>query len=158
MIELSLRKMSPTEFEVFRAHVIKEYAKAHISVGNWSEVEAQERAINAVNELLPDGEETDQALVLTATNAEGDSVGYLWIGLQRRGGAPGEAWIYDIEIYERYRGKGYGRALVLLAEEEVRKRGVKKLGLNVFGNNIIAKNLYDSVGYRVTSTQMIKDL
>jgi ribosomal protein S18 acetylase RimI-like enzyme len=150
--------MSSVEFAVFRTHTIAEYAKAHTSVGNWSVEESLERSTQAINELLPDGENTEQALVLTALNETGISIGYLWIGLQRRGGAPGEAWIYDIELYEEFRGKGYGRALLLLAEQEVRKHGVKKLGLNVFGNNQVARNLYESAGYEITSMQMAKEL
>jgi ribosomal protein S18 acetylase RimI-like enzyme len=156
--QVSVRKMSSDEFRVFRSHTIAEYAKAHSSVGNWSEAESLERSTQAINELLPDGENTDQALVLTALNEEGNSIGYLWIGLQRRGGSPGEAWIYDIELYEEFRGKGYGRALLHLAEHEAKAHGVKKLGLNVFGNNPIARNLYESSGFAITSMQMAKDL
>lgn len=43
-----------------------------------------------------------------AVNVEGEYVGHLWIGLDRPG-APGSGWIYDIEVGEQQRGKGYGR-------------------------------------------------
>ncbi|MBC7464053.1 MAG: GNAT family N-acetyltransferase [Actinobacteria bacterium] len=150
--------MTSDEFAAFRKHTIVEYARAHSSVGNWSEEEAIEKSTQAINELLPDGQDTAETLVLTALGQSGESIGYLWIGLQRRGGSPGEAWIYDIEIYERFRGKGYGRDLLLLAESEARRHGVIKMGLNVFGNNLIARNLYDSAGYEITAMQMSKDL
>lgn len=156
--EVIVRKMTPAEFTAFHAHAIVEYAAAHTSVGNWSEAEALEKSTQAINELLPQGENTEQTLVLTALDSESKAIGYLWIVLQRRGGAPGEAWIYDIELYEEFRGKGYGRALLEVAEKEAKSHGVKKLGLNVFGNNSIARSLYDSAGYETTAIQMMKDL
>ncbi|GAA1111092.1 hypothetical protein GCM10009630_05230 [Kribbella jejuensis] len=39
-------------------------------------------------------------------------------------------------------------------EEECRRRGYSQLDLNVFGDNRTAINLYDSLGYVVTSQQM----
>jgi len=150
--------MTPEEFAKFREHTVVEYARAHTTAGNWSEEEATEKSSQAIDELLPKGEETDQTLLLTAINEDGHHIGYLWIRTQRRGGAPGEAWIYDIEIYEHYRGKGYGRALLTVAESEAKNLGVKKLGLNVFGYNSVARNLYDSAGYTVTALQMSKEL
>ena len=155
---VTVRQMTSEEFDRFLAHSIVEYAAAHTSVGNWTEEEAIEKSTQAMNELLPDGAKTEGALVLTALTREGIPIGHLWIGLQRKGGRPGEAWIYDIELYEQFRGKGYGRALLSVAEEESRKNGVMKLGLNVFGNNKVARSLYDSAGYQTTAIQMSKVL
>lgn len=158
MAFVSVRMMTAAEYATFRSHTIVQYAAAHTSVGSWSEEEALEKSKLAIDELLPNGQETDGTLVMTALDGEGTSIGYLWIGLQRRGGSPGEAWIYDIELYEPFRGKGYGRALLAVAEDSARNLGVKKLGLNVFGNNTVARNLYDSAGFQVTAMQMSKEL
>lgn len=49
-------------------------------------------------------------------------------------------------------------AAMRLAEEQVLARGGDRLGLNVFGPNTVARSLYDSLGYRVTATNMSKDL
>jgi hypothetical protein len=43
------------------------------------------------------------------------------------------AWIFDIDVAPEHRGRGYGRALLQAAEREVEQRGVKSIGLNVFG-------------------------
>ena len=56
------------------------------------------------------------------------------------------------------RGKGYGRALLRLAERETTRRGVGAIGLNVFGPNTVARNLYESAGYETVSLQMHKQL
>ena len=43
------------------------------------------------------------------------------------------AWVYDVEIEPAYRGHGYGRRAMLLAEAEARARGMTSIGLNVHG-------------------------
>ncbi|HEY2127852.1 MAG TPA: hypothetical protein VGH77_11780 [Streptosporangiaceae bacterium] len=47
---------------------------------------------------------------------------------------------------------------MLLAETEARARGMRSLGLNVHGSNTIARSLYASLGYHVTTQQMKKTL
>jgi ribosomal protein S18 acetylase RimI-like enzyme len=73
-------------------------------------------------------------------------------------GRPNSAWVFDIEIDEAYRGKGYGRGLMEAAERELIGRGVTRLALNVFGYNTPAVKLYESLGFTVMSQQMAKPL
>ena len=40
----------------------------------------------------------------------------LWVAEQRDGIHRGALWIFDIEIEEMHRGRGYGKAAMLLAE------------------------------------------
>ena len=82
-------------------------------------------------------------------------MGVVWVALDRR---PGEAWIYDIEVNAEQRGKGYGRALLQAAEEEAARHGSKAIGLNVFGTNTVARQLYESSGYQITALNMRKEL
>jgi ribosomal protein S18 acetylase RimI-like enzyme len=85
---------------------------------------------------------------------DGDEpVGSLWITTK-----PRIPFIYGIEVDEKYRGKGYGRSIMLAGEEGCRRRGHSQLDLNVFGNNTTAINLYTSLGYTITSQQMRKQL
>ena len=95
-------------------------------------------------------------LVLMAGTSGGDTVGLVWVALDRP--RPGEAWIYDIEVNPEHRGKGYGRALLVAAEQEAAKHGSKAIGLNVFGANAVARTLYESSGYQITSMNMRKEL
>ena len=61
-------------------------------------------------------------------------------------------------LKEEFRGKGYGKRIMSLIEEKARELGIKKIGLHVFAYNDIARNLYESVGYKVESLNMLKDL
>jgi ribosomal protein S18 acetylase RimI-like enzyme len=66
------------------------------------------------------------------------------------------AWVFEIEIEPAFRGRGYGRTAMRLAEDEARVRGMTSLGLNVHGHNAVARSLYESLGYEVTAMQMKK--
>ena len=66
--------------------------------------------------------------------------------------------MYEIELDEHARGRGIGRATMLAAEALVASRGVRELGLNVFGPNERAIGLYRSLGYATTSMNMAKPL
>ena len=157
MGKLTLTPMTDNEYEAFFAKLIVEYAAVNVEAGNWHKEEAMEMSKKASEQLLPQGLQTPRVLLLSAENAEGEYVGYLWIGLDRPG-ALGSAWIYDIEVSENQRGKGYGRALLRAAEEETLKHGVETLGLNVFGTNAVARKLYESAGYEITQIAMSKEL
>ena len=156
MNNLVVRPMTSAEFESFRDRLVREYAAEHVRAGNWRREEAEARAAEQTDELLPKGAETPGVLLLMAETAAGEQVGHVWIGLERRQG-PG-AWIYSIEIAPGQRGKGYGRALLELAEQETARHGVDAIGLNVFGPNTVARNLYESAGYETVSLQMHKQL
>ena len=156
MPELRVRPMTDAEFAAFRTRAITGYAAAHVDAGNWSPERAEELALKETDELLPQGPRTPGMLMLVAETEEDGTVGLVWIALERDGEEG--AWIYDIEIVPELRGRGYGRTLLYAAEREARQRGIKSLGLNVFGGNVIAQRLYESAGYQVTSTHMRKRL
>jgi len=157
MTEVTLRKMTEFEFESFRAKLVTEYAAANVSAGRWSAEEAEEKSAAQTKELLPQGVDSPRVLLMAAENSGGEKVGHVWVGLDRQGSAGG-AWIYDIEVIEDHRGKGYGRAILHAAEQETLKNGVSSIGLNVFGTNIVARSLYESAGYEITTQQMQKEI
>jgi GNAT superfamily N-acetyltransferase len=84
-------------------------------------------------------------------------VGSLWLA-ERPEGAGGEWFVYDIVIDEALRGRGLGRQTMQAAEEYVRAQGAKRLGLNVFGPNVVARTLYESLGFKALAINMRKDL
>lgn len=158
MTNVTLRKMTAPEFDVFRTKLITEYAAANVLAGRWSADEAEGKSAAQTEELLPRGVDSPRVLVMTAEDSDGERIGHVWVGLDRQGTASGGAWIYDIEVAENHRGKGYGRAILHAAEQETLKSGVSSIGLNVFGTNTVARSLYESAGYEITSQQMQKSL
>jgi ribosomal protein S18 acetylase RimI-like enzyme len=98
---------------------------------------------------LPDGPATEGQLLRKALDGE-QEVGFLWISL------PGTvysemAWISEVRVADGLRGRGYGSQMIAAGEDDLVKRGVKRVGLHVFGHNEGAQRLYDRLGYRVLS-------
>lgn len=146
--------MTAAEFKIYRARLIPAYAADNVQAGDWDPDQAETLAARETDNLLPEGPQTAGMLLLAAENENGEQVGQVWIALNRSG--HGDAWIYDIEISPEHRGQGYGRALLQAAEEQARQHGASTVGLNVFGANTVARNLYESSGYQVTSLAMRK--
>jgi len=84
-------------------------------------------------------------------------VGSLWVGPQSIGRTD-DWWVWNVEIAEEFRGRGFGRRAMELAEDLVREHGGTTLGLNVFGFNTGARRLYESLGYDVAAVRMSKAL
>ncbi|MGC4892013.1 GNAT family N-acetyltransferase [Micromonospora sp. DT227] len=155
---MSVRAMAPEEFDRWQDELAVEYAREHVSAGNWTEAEALDRAREANAALLPDGLATPGMLLLIGVLPDGSSIGRLWIGLTHPRGVPHCAFIYDIEVVAERRGQGLGRALLAAGERMARERGARALELNVFGANETAATLYRTSGYQVVTQQMRKDL
>lgn len=60
----------------------------------------------------------------------------------------GVAYILTVEVPEKYRGRGYGAALVAACEKDYKRRGFKFIRLEVFTDNP-AQVMYFKLGYRV---------
>ncbi|MFG2037029.1 GNAT family N-acetyltransferase [Dactylosporangium sp. NPDC048998] len=152
---LTLRPMTQAELDALLPVRNREYAEEEVRAGrdHPDTVHANVEAMMA--RLLPDGVGTAGHLMF-AGEADGVVVGHIWLALPD--GKRPQAWVYDIHVDAAHRGEGYGRALMLAAEEELKARGVTRLGLNVFGPNTVARRLYESLGYEPTALQMSKEL
>jgi len=60
----------------------------------------------------------------------------------------GEGSVTNVAVSEKHRGKGYGRALMKELEVRGLLKDVNKYFLEVRQNNVIAQNLYSSLGYQ----------
>ena len=158
MPEVTLRPMTAGEYRRYLERAIPEYADEVLRNTRIGRPEATRYAERVFEDLLPDGVRTRGHRLLLAFDATtGEEIGLLWVAQQRREGAP-VGWIYDIKVEEALRGRGYGRTLMVHAEEEARAMGVSRLELNVFGDNPVARALYESLGYAEMSRQLFKDL
>jgi ribosomal protein S18 acetylase RimI-like enzyme len=152
----TLRPMRPDEFPAFIERSKVEYARGIATQGGESEEFARAKSEADHATILPQGLETPGHWIFVV-EADGERVGVLWLA-EREHGREKECYIYDIEIDDAHRGRGFGRAAMQLAEAEARSHGLHRIALNVFGGNDVARNLYRSLGYVETSVQMAKEV
>ncbi len=148
--------MTQTEYEAFLEHMIPDYAAENVKAGYWDELEALEKSRKQTESLFPQGLQSKDNYLYTLHDGE-DAVGLIWMKAEMD--RPQKSgFIYDVEIYEKFRGKGYGREIMLLVEDKARELGLQSIGLHVFASNRVARNLYESIGYETSSLNMIKKL
>lgn len=152
---VSLRPAGDDELRDWLGSQQDEYIAERVRAGETPE-EARRVADRQYAALFPDGSPAPGHLVSRVVE-DGTPVGWLWIG-PHSPERPQSFWIWDIVIDEPYRGGGRGRAAMILAEEQARTAGATDLGLNVFGHNLVARHLYESLGYETASVQMRKIL
>jgi ribosomal protein S18 acetylase RimI-like enzyme len=152
---LRLRPLTRDEFDVWLPRQVAGYAALIASSGAMPAQAAVEKAERDTTRNFSHGFATPGQLVFRIVAGE-VGVGWLWVGIPGPDPDPLMAWVYEIEIEAAFRGRGYGRAGMRLAEEAVKSRGMTSLGLNVHGQNTVARSLYESLGYEVTAQQMKK--
>jgi len=148
--------MTQTEFDAFLRHLIPSYASDNVRAGYWSEDEALEKSRQQTESLLPQGLQTKNHYLFTLYDGD-TAVGVIWLRAELDRPVK-SGYIFDVEIEEEFRGKGYGKQAMLLIEEKAHELGIKRIGLHVFSYNDVARNLYERIGYKVSSMNMIKDL
>ena len=155
-MELRLRPATAEEIETWLPRLAADYA-AHIAgSGSLPPAEARRKADEDIRRQLGGGPGQENQLVFRVLAGE-QPVGWLWLAVPGPDD-PAMAWVYNVEVDPGLRGRGYGRQAMLLAEREATARGMTSVGLNVHGQNLVARSLYDSLGYQVTAQQMKKAL
>jgi ribosomal protein S18 acetylase RimI-like enzyme len=154
---VDLRTMLPDEFVTYLEWAIDDYAAELERNGKASGEAAKVTSRASFDSALPDGLATYGHVLLVAVDPDdGQRVGVLWFGPSTDD--PAMAWVYDITVDEERRRQGWGRAIMRAFEGEARARGFARAGLNVYGDNHVARRLYESLGYVETSRQLHKEL
>lgn len=97
-----------------------------------------------------DTEERDEAIIGNIENgtlfiAELDDISIGSVRIELNDGLGG---IYGLGVLSKYRGKGYGRELIMWSAEKLMKIGADKVFLQVDTDNTNALNLYKSCGFK----------
>ncbi|MFJ4342055.1 GNAT family N-acetyltransferase [Streptomyces sp. NPDC088915] len=153
---VEVRPMTGAEYEEWAVRAREGFARDWTERGV-PEDQARAKAENSHRTLLPGGLATPGAAFHVLVR-DGRSAGVLWTGRTELEPGRSAAYVYDIEVDEEQRGRGYGRALMLLAERVAREAGETLLGLHVFADNTPAVRLYESLGYRTTHVNGAKPL
>jgi len=155
---IRLVSMLENELSTYIEKIISGYARENIKAGYWSKEEGLQKSRETFNRLLPDGVSTKNQYLYKIEDVEtGQNIGIMWLNTRPDSPKP-TGFIYDIEIDEDFRGKGYGKQAMLAIEEKAREFGLKSIGLHVFAHNTTAVGLYEKIGYKTRSMNMTKDI
>lgn len=156
-MNLVLTAMSGPDFDRRAAALRRRYAGNLQRERGMSPADAEAEALRQMELVLPRGLDSEQA-ILRSGQVGGVTVGWVWAMLPGAPGRPEMAWLHNIDVDPEHQSQGHGRAMILALEDELRRQGVTRFGLNVFGGNTRAIELYESLGFTVMSQQMSKAL
>lgn len=91
-----------------------------------------------------------------AEGPAGEVFGYVIVGESGFLTPEAHAFLYDIWVAPDHRGKTIGHALLGWVEDWARKRGYRKVKLEVSESNARARHLYESLGFRAERRYMGK--
>jgi ribosomal protein S18 acetylase RimI-like enzyme len=154
-----LRPLREDEFDAYVAHGRTAYARDMVEQAGLSREAAEAKAERDWTSLLGQGlSSPGQFLFAVEDAATGERVGDLWYAEREDESGGKAAFVYSVEIFESFRGRGLGRRAMILIEDHARSRGFAQISLTVFGGNDVARSLYRSLDYAETAVFMAKDL
>jgi ribosomal protein S18 acetylase RimI-like enzyme len=153
---LELRALREVEYPAWLVLELDEYARDISENGDTPFEAARRKAEMDMAEILPEGLATPRHWIYVL-EVDGAPAGRLWLAEREIDGRRA-MFIFDIHLDEAFRGRGFGRAAMLLAEREALARDIHRIELNVFGANTVARGLYRSLAYVERSVRMAKDL
>jgi GNAT superfamily N-acetyltransferase len=155
MKKVELRELAKNQLPPYFEELWEKFRSELIEAG-FSREYADENVQYSKNDIMSDGKLKPGHLVFYIYS-ENQMVGQLWLASKVRDG--NREWsIFDIETFTQFRGQGFGRAIMLAAEEYVRAAGGDSISLSVFGNNTVATKLYESMDYQTLRIGMKKTL
>lgn len=153
--------LAPMNFDAFAGYrdaAASGYAADNVTSGRWPQEGALQRSYEDFDESLPQGLGTPQNFLYDiVSRRSGAVVGVIWFAIVVKNGLS-SAFVYDIEVKPEFRRQGFARAAFGELEPLVKALDLPSIGLHVFGNNPAAQALYQSLGYRVTGINMLKQL
>lgn len=152
MIELI--EMKEHEFKQYLDFMIPDYAKDISNNYNLSMDKAFEESEVMMKELLPDGISTEGQFLYNIYDPQlNKQVGILWFDINKE---INRAYLYHIFINEDCRQRGYATKAIEKLQKRVKEFGMNSIALSVFGKNKNAQELYEKMGYSVSSISMYK--
>lgn len=106
----------------------------------------------------PEGPVIDRAAIWVLEDDQGAYAGHIWLSEQvdLMTGVP-RLWITTMAIAAPYRSRGWARLLMDRAEHEAAARGLGSIGLAVDADNVVARKLYEELGFETVRLRMVKN-
>ncbi|WP_080848058.1 GNAT family N-acetyltransferase [Cytobacillus gottheilii] len=154
-MNIVLKKMSEEEFTVYFENKVKRYS--HVLSENVHEVSSEDpiyKARKLLNNILPKGVQTSNHYLFNIFESD-QLIGFVWIKVEKE---KKSAFLYEIIIFEEYRGKGFGTKVMKNIEDWLEQEEISYFKLHVFGSNDGARKLYEELGFKVAGLNMMKTI
>ncbi|RND01189.1 GNAT family N-acetyltransferase [Lysinibacillus halotolerans] len=154
-MKILLKRMSEREFTKYFENKVERYAEV-LSQNVHEEVDEQpkSKAYRLLHNLLPKGVETPDHHLFHILNDD-QMIGYVWIKVEKE---KKSAFLYEIYLFERFRGMGFGTKVMTTVEEWIHQQGIAYFKLHVFGSNTGARKLYEELGFEIAGINMMKKI
>jgi RimJ/RimL family protein N-acetyltransferase len=151
-------EVSDADFRRWEEESIADYALERVKAGN--DDASSDRPREEFMSLLPHGKLTKNNYIYSIVDEKDNDrkVGIIWYAVDSQQFPRDTLFIYDIVVEERFRGKGHGKAALLLLEDMARALEKRRISLHVFAHNERARRLYEELGYKPTNIVMSKAL
>jgi RimJ/RimL family protein N-acetyltransferase len=152
---ITLRPMTDSEFAAFKDFMYQDYAEAQARGAGVPVDQVRELAHAQIDHLMQDGLRSPAHRYWKVVTPEGTVVGDLSLQVETD---KRQAFIYFIGIDQAYRSRGYAQQALAALEDLLRTHGVTHISLSVFGDNVVARHVYERMGYQPSAILMRKDL
>jgi ribosomal protein S18 acetylase RimI-like enzyme len=145
--------MTQAEYDLYYPEAVRSLAEEEAKAYGVDLEEALSRATAAFDRLIANRNLLGSRQQIYVIELKGTNVGMIWYELRNESR---DAYVYDFSILPEYRRHGYGGRALRLFEACLREMGVKRISLNIFDHNVVARSLYDTLGYTQRSHLMMK--
>lgn len=150
--------MTTEEYRAWLPWAVRTYAQEDVEHKRLDPDRARANMSAFLESTIPRGPRTEgHHLSIVEAAATGERVGHAWWADRELDAGP-TAWIYDVNIDEPHRGRGFGRGLMEALEDQIRGSGLSRMELHVWVDNEPATSLYRSLGFEAAGMQMFKTL
>lgn len=153
---MNMIEMTQDEYEIFKAKSIKRRADYHEIEADLNSEEAFQKASEEFSKYCLQGLQTENQFFYNLT-LENKVAGYIWFAIRERNRKK-RVFINDIFVEEPFRGRGLSKFMMSWLERKANELGFKEIGLHVLGDNLVARGLYEKMGYSITNLDMAKTL
>jgi ribosomal protein S18 acetylase RimI-like enzyme len=147
--------LTDAEYAEFAAQQVLEYADQLSRAGEVAEKSSVSTARERLDDLLADRlRDMGHEFLGAAALQDGVTVGWMWLSPAPAFVGPAcdkARWLSQVTVSKPRRGQGWGRAILVEAEHHLALRGVDQIWLRVFDWNVIARHLYESLGYELVT-------
>lgn len=154
---MTVRKALPGDADFIAQHA---HRMLDFTLPDWRANEKTEMIkadINHLSKTLQAGDENDALFI--AEDESNNPLGFVRVNMQTDY-YTGEqhAHVNDIVIAKQAEGRGAGKLLLNKADEWAKQKNARWITLNVFENNLRARNVYEKAGYKIEWIKYLKEL